>query len=81
MGMLMLLGAMGLAFDVGYLEYTQRQMQTAADAAAQGGAQEIVRGNSTGVVAAADADATSNGFTSGTNSVTVTINNPPQTGY
>jgi len=81
LGLTGLMGALGIAFDVGYLEYTQRQMQTAADAAAQAGAEEIVRGDTTGLVAAADTDSASNGFTNGTNNVTVTINNPPQSGY
>ncbi len=81
LGLTMLLGCVGLAFDVGYLEYTQRRMQTAADAAAESGAHEIQKGDTTGAVAAAQDDAATDGFNNGTNNITVTINNPPKTGY
>lgn len=81
MGLLVLMGSAGICFDVGYLEDTQRQMQTAADAAATAGAQEIVRGDFSGLASAAQVGATSNGFTNGTSNITVTINNPPLSGY
>jgi Flp pilus assembly protein TadG len=81
LGMVLLLGFLGLVFDVGYEEYTKREMQTAADAAAQAGALEIVRGDSSGLNTAAQGAATTNGFTNDVNNVTVTINNPPETGY
>jgi Flp pilus assembly protein TadG len=81
LGLTVLLGCVGLSFDVGNLEYTQRRMQTAADAAAQSGAHEIQRGDPSGAVTAAQNDATSDGFANGTNNITVTVNNPPQTGY
>src|SRR6202042_1688794 len=51
--------------------------QTAADSAAMAGAEELNYGD---LVAAGKADAASNGYTDGTSSVTVTINNPPTSG-
>jgi Putative Flp pilus-assembly TadE/G-like len=76
-----LVAFLGLGIDVGYEEYVKTRMQTAADAAAVGGSQELRVNGSAGVVAAAKADSASNGFTDGTNGVTVTVNNPPATGY
>ena len=68
-----LMGFAGISVDVGYAEYQQRQQQSAADAAALGGAQVLVSrcGNVAAAQAAAIADAAKNGFTSGTNGVTV----------
>ena len=76
-----MLALIGLAVDVGYLELLQTRMQTAADAAAMGGVQEFRMNGSNGVTAAAKRDAAANGFTDGVNSVTVTVNRPPATGY
>jgi len=76
-----MLAFLGLAIDVGYEEYFKVRMQTAADAAALGGARELSAGGAANVVSAAKADAATNGFTDGANSVTVTVNNPPATGY
>ena len=69
-----LMGFAGISVDVGYAEYQQREQQSAADAAALGGAQVLVSqcGNATAADAAAIADAAKNGFTNGTNGVTVT---------
>jgi hypothetical protein len=72
-----LLAFMALAADVGYLRYQKRQLQTAADAAAIAGADELSYGD---VTSAADADSAANGFTNGSNGVTVTVNNPPLSG-
>jgi hypothetical protein len=80
-GMVALLALVGLAVDVGYEEYLKTCMQTAADAAAVGGVQELRASGGTNLVAAAKADASANGFTDGGRSVTVTVNNPPSTGY
>ncbi len=77
-----LLAFLGLAVDVGYLETEKLRVQTAADAAAAGAA--IVKskgGSSTAVVAAGQYDSALNGVKNGTNSATVTINNPPSSGY
>ncbi len=77
-----LLGFGGVATDVGYWEYQQQAQQNATDAAAIGGAQQLVKSNctgGTGAKAAAIADATSNGFANAGN-VTVTPNSPPSSG-
>jgi hypothetical protein len=79
------MGFAGLAVDVGYLEYQQRQQQNAADGAAIGGAQQLVYSgcpNSNAATTAAQNDASNNGFTdsgSGGN-VHVLVTNPPQSG-
>lgn len=77
LSLVVLLGFMALAVDVGYLRYQKRQLQTAADAAAIAAAAELSYGDAT---AAADADSAANGFTNGSNGVTVTVNNPPASG-
>jgi Putative Flp pilus-assembly TadE/G-like len=77
LGMVMIGAILGLAIDLGYMRYMKRRLQTAADSAAIAGAAEINYGD---VTAAANADAASNGFTDGTNGVTVTVNNPPLAG-
>lgn len=79
----LLLGFAGLAVDVGYWEYQQRQQQNAVDAAAVGGAQQLVYSNcqdSTAADGAAQGDASQNGFTDGSNGVTITVQSPPQSG-
>lgn len=72
-----LMGATGLAVDMGYMRYTQRRMQTAADAAALSAAAEL---NYSDYVAAGQNDASSNGFTNASNNVTVAVNTPPTEG-
>lgn len=80
LSMLVLLGFLGLAVDVGYLELVKTRMQTAADAAALGGVQDL-RMNGTGNIAiAAKADSALNGFTHGVDTVNITVNHPPLTG-
>jgi Putative Flp pilus-assembly TadE/G-like len=81
------MGFAALAIDVGFLEYRQRQQQNATDAAAVGGAQALVYVgcNSEQSVAqtAGRADAASNGFadqSSTSGPISVTINNPPNSG-
>lgn len=76
--LVVLLASAGLAADVGYLRYQQRIQQSATDSAALAGAAEL--GFGTDFKAAARADAATNGFTNGVNSVTVTAVNPPATG-
>ncbi len=75
-----LVAFLGLAIDSAYLEFTKTRMQTAVDAAALGGAQQI-RSGTGDAASAALADATRNGFTDGVNGVTVTVNSPPLSGY
>jgi hypothetical protein len=77
LGLTVLLLAAGLGLDMGYLRYQKRRQQSAADSAAIAGASEIKYGD---VTQAAQTDAASNGFTDGSNNVTVTVNNPPASG-
>jgi len=75
LGLLVLLLMAGLGVDVGYLRYQKQQMQKAADAAALAGASAKLYGGN--YVAAGKNDSKANGFTDGTNGITVAINNPP----
>src|ERR1039457_250336 len=79
--LVVLLSFLGLGIDVGYEEYVKTRMQTAADAAAVGGAQELRASGSTNLGTTAQGDAAANGFTDGANGVAITVNNPPATGY
>lgn len=82
------MGFAGIAIDVGYLEYQQRQQQNATDAAAIGGAQQLVYagcGNSSVAQTSAQADAATNGYTQGASApggttVQVQVQNPPKAG-
>jgi len=80
-GLVILMAFLGLAVDVGYVEYVKTRMQTAADAAAMGGALELKASGAANLVTAAKGDAAANGFTDGRNSVSITVNHPPSTGY
>ena len=73
-----LLGALGLVIDNGYLYSVRRDMQSAADAAAVSAAQEIRRGN-TKYKDVAVQDAARNGFSVQTD-VSVSVNVPPTAG-
>ena len=74
-----LLGFAGLAVDAGYERYQQRAQQSATDSAALAGASELTY-TQTGWLAAARAEAASNGFAhDGVNTI-VTVNNPPTSG-
>jgi hypothetical protein len=79
--MVVLVGFLGMAIDTGYIEYVKVRMQTAADAAALGGVQELRLSGTANVATAAKADAATNGFTDGAASVVVQVNNPPASGY
>jgi hypothetical protein len=81
LSMAILLAFLGLAINVGCEQYMKVRMQAAADAAALGGARELAASGSANLVSAAQGDASTNGFTNGQNSVTVTVNNPPTSGY
>jgi Flp pilus assembly protein TadG len=77
-----LMGFGAMSIDAGYLEYRQRQQQNAADAAAIGGAQQLVYdgcGDRSAAGTAALSDAATAGFANGGN-VMVTPNNPPASG-
>jgi Putative Flp pilus-assembly TadE/G-like len=78
-----LMGFGGIAVDVGYLKYQQQSQQNATDAAALGGAQQLVRSSCVNASAAqtgALIDAATNGFPNG-GSVAVTPNSPPSSGH
>src|SRR5260370_5645584 len=75
LGFSVLFGFMGLALDAGYMYYQKRRMQTAADAGALAGAQELLRNSSATyatVPSAALKDTTFNGFANAAD-VTVTV--------
>ena len=74
LSLLVLTGVVGLAIDMGYMRYTKRRLQTAADSAAVAGASELKIGNYN---AAALSDSKSNGFEDGVNGVTVNAVSPP----
>ena len=75
-----LLGAAGLAVDVGAWYASKRGAQVAADAAARGGALELKKGGSTSdVIAAARYDAALNGFGDDADAL-VTVSHPPESG-
>ncbi len=81
-----LVAIVGLAIDVGYAWRVRLKMQSAADAAAVAGADALFMGGGVSSSSVAQAVATQNGFTDGagtpinSNSVTVTVNNPPASG-
>ena len=75
-----LCGLAGIAVDEGVFQTDRRKMQAAADSAAIAGDEEILSGNSDSIVTAALTDAGKNGFTDGSDHVTVAVNNPPQSG-
>ena len=77
LSIVVLLGLVAFAIDVGLFFHSKEVMQIAADSAPVAGAAELRFGNAT---AGARADATQNGFTTGVNGATVTVNNPPQSG-
>jgi len=69
----------GLTLDTGMVELKKMQMQTAADAAALGAVMEAERGPEDWITHGQE-DAAINGFTNGTNNVTVTIAQQPTYG-
>ena len=81
-----LFGFLAVATDTGWLFHQRCRMQTAADAGALYGAQQIRRGSNT----QADVESLSdhgafkgtadNGFTNGTDGAVVTVDYPPATG-
>ena len=81
MGLTLFILAAGLGIDMGFLRYQKRLQQSAADSAAIAGAAEIpFSGCSTGSCPGATTDSASNGFTDGTDNVTVTVYSPPNDG-
>jgi Flp pilus assembly protein TadG len=76
-GVAVLLMMAGLGIDVGYLDYQKQLMQHAADAGASGSALAIISGSN--YLNAGRNDAAANGYTNGSDNVSVTVNYPPQT--
>lgn len=85
LGIAVLLGFMALATDVGVQLHEKRLAQTAADAAATAGASQLLTSASgstltSNIQSVGQAAASENGFTNGSNNVTVAINDPPTLG-
>jgi hypothetical protein len=78
MVIVVLVGMVALATDVGILWSDRRQMQLAADAAAIAGVSALR--SSGDVTSAARNVASLDGFTNSVNNTTVTVNNPPASG-
>jgi len=88
--MVVLMGFLGLGIDMGVLRYEKRLQQSAADAAAIAGASDLAPYS--GVTTAAQAALATNGFPGASTlltnqacptsvtGLTVTVNNPPQSG-
>src|SRR5271166_5395832 len=81
LSVIVLLGFMGLATDLGVLWAVRRKAQTAADAAAVAGANATLGSDSSAYATAATDVASLNGFTSGSQNVTVTVSQPSPNGY
>jgi Flp pilus assembly protein TadG len=83
-----LLAVTALAVDIGRIWTERRQMQTAADAAALAGDHQIYSSNGTDsgganwtpTLNAALNDSANNGYTNGSNGVTVAVHSPPSSG-
>ena len=74
--------AFGLfVLDTGQIYRQRRHAQTAADAGALAGANEAYRGQWGLVTSSAQGQSSTNGYTHGTSNVTVTVHNPPISGY
>jgi hypothetical protein len=79
LAMIVLIGFLALATDVGFFRYVKRNMQKAADAGAIGGATELIY-NVGNIDFGAKRDTLLNGFTHNQEGVIVTVNNPPLSG-
>jgi Flp pilus assembly protein TadG len=73
-------GTVAIGVETGQLYRTKRQMQNAADAAALAGSVEKINGRTGTITSAALYESQRNGFTNGSNGVTVTVNTSP-TGF
>jgi hypothetical protein len=79
LAIVVLIGSLALATDVGYWRYVKRNMQKAADAGAIGGATELIY-NPGNIDFGAKRDTSQNGFTHNVEGVIVTVNRPPLSG-
>ena len=75
-----LIGMTALGTEMTFLTFKHRQMQSAADAAAQSAATALAKGYSDDFRTEAYAVAAQVSFVNGANGVTVTINQPPSSG-
>jgi Flp pilus assembly protein TadG len=75
-----LVGLVGLGTDYGLWTYTHQSAQSAADSGAASAARAYVTGDTSSVTMQANAVTSSYGFVNGVNGVTVTVNQPPQSG-
>jgi hypothetical protein len=73
-----LIGMVGIAVELGYWYSEKRELQTASDAGAVGGAFELLNGNAGAISSSASNEAIRNGY-EGANG-TITINTPPTSG-
>lgn len=81
LSLVMLLGFMGMAVEVGLMYRTRENTQIAADAAAKAAALDyLYNGSPSSAQAIGKAASSANGYTDGTGGVTVTINVPPKSG-
>ena len=78
--MVVILGMVALGVEITFVLYKHRQMQSAADSAALGGAIALMRGYPSDFRVESQAIAAAAGFVNGTNDVTVTVNRPPTLG-
>src|SRR6185437_14428351 len=76
LAMSVLLGFAAFATDIGVMLHEQNRLQSAADSAAIAGAMTLHYGLTPAATAARN-DAALNGFTDGTDGVTVTVSDPP----
>ena len=79
--LVVLMGFVGLAVDVGGHYNLKRSEQTGADGGALQGAYEILRGNTALVNTAANNGTTENGYQDGTNGAATQVYHPPASGY
>src|ERR1700761_3363877 len=75
-----LAGAVAIGIETGELYRVKRQMQSSADAGALAGSIDRIAGRTTSITTDANYEAQRNGFTNGSNGVTVTVNAPPTSG-
>src|SRR5687767_11266907 len=80
-GFLVISGFGLFVLDTGQIYRQRRHAQTAADAGALAGASEAFRGQWALISGSALDGSSSNGYTNGASNVTVTVHNPPVSGY
>lgn len=78
--LVVLLGFVSLAVDIGAMQSQRRAMQSAADSASLGAALAATLGNPPNLSVEAKSIAASYGFVDGTANTTVAVNNPPTLG-